>query len=331
VALPAPWVLGGLAGGVVVAAGRSRVLEVPRPLNLASQAVVGVALGAQVRPTALAGVAEAWWLVLGVVVITLALSVAIARLLARVSELDGTTATIGMLPGAAPALIAVGDEVGADARLVAVMQFGRLLLVIASVPVLVLLLGPGGTDAAAGGAGGPAAAALATGGGLAPLAWAVALGAFGVLVGARLRAPAAALVGPLVLAALASATEAVPLFVPVPLADAAFALVGLSVGFSFDRASLRHAGRLAPFMAGGSVGVIAGCAAVGALLVGALDVDPLTAYLATTPGGISGVLAAAFDSGADLTVVVAVQTSRFLLLALVAPFAVRALFGRAPA
>jgi len=69
------------------------------------------------------------------------------------------------------------------------------------------------------------------------------------------------------------------------------------------------------------------CAALGVVLLAALDTDPLTAYLATTPGGISSVLAAAFDSGAEVTVVVAVQTVRLMVLALVAPFAAR-LLGR---
>ena len=78
-------------------------------------------------------------------------------------------------------------------------------------------------------------------------------------------------------------------------------------------------------MAGGILVLTAICAALGLALLVALDTDPLTAYLATTPGGISSVLAAAFDSGADLTVVVAVQTLRLMVLALAAPFATRVL------
>lgn len=113
--------------------------------------------------------------------------------------------------------------------------------------------------------------------------------------------------------------------VPGVVADAAFVVVGASVGLRFDRASLRRAGRLVPYMVGAVIVLSAICAALGLVLVAALDTDPLTAYLATTPGGISSVLAAAFDSGADLTVVVAVQTLRLMVLALAAPFATRLL------
>lgn len=321
VGLPAPWLVAGLLGGLAVAATRSAAPAVPRPLTVLSQATVGVAIGAQVRPDALTGVGSSWWLVLVVVALTLAISVAVALVLARLTGLDRLTAAIGMLPGAAPALIAVGDEVGADGRLVATMQFGRVLLVVASVPLLALLLGSGSETGAGGGAG--AAAFGGSASGPAPFLSAVGIGIAGALLATLARAPAGALVGPLLLGAAASVTGVVSIAVPPPVADVAFALVGASVGLRFDRESLRHAGRLAPAMAGGIVAVIAACAALGVLLLAALDTDPLTAYLATTPGGISGVFAAAFDSGADVTIVVAVQTLRLVLLALVVPFAAR--------
>ena len=134
----------------------------------------------------------------------------------------------------------------------------------------------------------------------------------GALVARALRSPAAGLVGPLALSAAVSVSGLVAFSVPAVVADAAFVVVGAAVGLRFDRASIRRAGRLAPYMAGAVVVLSTVCAAVGLVLVAALDTDALTGYLATTPGGISSVLAAAFDSGADLTVVVAVQTLRLL-------------------
>ena len=329
--LPAPWLVGGLLGGLAIAATRSAAPAIPRPLVALSRAAVGVAIGAQVRPEALVGVGGAWWLVLAVVALTLALSIVVALVLARLTDLDRLTAGFGLLPGAAPALIALGDETGADGRLVATMQFGRVLLVVASVPPLALLLGAGGAPGEGGGAAAAAAAAGGSPSGLVPFLTAVGIAVAGALLARFARAPAGTLVGPLLLSAAASVTGVVSMDVPPPVADAALALVGATVGLRFDRDSLRHAGRLAPAMAGVIVAVIAASAALGAVLLGALDTDPLSAYLATTPGGISGVLAAALDSRADLTIVVAVQTLRLLLLALAVPFAARLLRVGAPA
>jgi membrane AbrB-like protein len=286
---------------------------------------VGVVLGSRVALAALAGVASDWWLVVAAVGLTLALSVAVARTLARASGLDRLTATIGLLPGAAPALVAVGDELGADARLVATIQYGRVLLVVASVPVLALIVGsgaegggiPGGGFGTGGGADGSA--------GLETTLAAAAVAVVGVAVAALARLPAASLVGPLALAALVTATGLLDVGVPGAIADAAFVGIGASVGLLYDRASLRRAGRLLPAIVGAVLALTAACAVPGAMLALGTGTDALTAYLATTPGGISSVFAAAFDSGADLTLVIAVQTLRLLVLALVAPFAARLL------
>jgi uncharacterized protein len=321
--LPAPWLFAGLVGGLLVAATRGTGLEAPRAATLGSQAVVGLALGASIVPGSFAGVARAWWVVVGVVVLTLALSGVVALGLAQMAQIDRPTAAIGMLPGAAPASIAVADELGADEPLVATMQYGRVLLVVATVPLIAFLL-PGG--AAPGGAGAPAPAF-----GIEAVAAAAAVGVAGVVLARLLRAPAAGLVGPLVLGTLASVTGALPLAVPEPVVDAAFVVVGASVGLGLDRAALRRVGRALPVLAGAMLVLTAGCAGIGGVLLLALGTDPLTAYLATTPGGISSVLAASYETGADLTVVVAVQTLRLMVLALVAPFAARLLRARAPA
>ena len=134
VGLPAPWLLAGLLGGLAVAATRG-ALDVPPPATVVSQAVVGVALGASIAPGSLGGIAGAWPLVLALVAATLGSSVAVAFGLARIAGIDRVTAALGMLPGAAPALIAVGDEVDADARLVATMQYGRVLLVLSLIHI----------------------------------------------------------------------------------------------------------------------------------------------------------------------------------------------------
>ena len=48
-------------------------------------------------------------------------------------------------------------------------------------------------------------------------------------------------------------------------------------------------------------------------------VDGLTAYLATTPGGLFAVLAAAADSGSEITFVMALQLVRLLAILALTP------------
>jgi membrane AbrB-like protein len=107
--------------------------------------------------------------------------------------------------------------------------------------------------------------------------------------------------------------------VPAVLANLGFALIGVRVGLRFTRASLRSIARLLPLAGSLIVLVIVACAGLGVLLSEVTGVDRLTAYLATTPGGLFAVLATAADSGSDVTFVLAVQVIRVFVMLLVSP------------
>jgi len=51
-----------------------------------------------------------------------------------------------------------------------------------------------------------------------------------------------------------------------------------------------------------------------------LHTDALTAYLATSPGGLDSVAIIAAGSNADVPFVLALQTLRFLVVVLIGPF-----------
>jgi uncharacterized membrane protein AbrB (regulator of aidB expression) len=67
---------------------------------------------------------------------------------------------------------------------------------------------------------------------------------------------------------------------------------------------------------------------VGVLLAWATPVDGLTAYLATTPGGLFAVLSTAADAGSDVTYVLAVQLCRLLVILALTPLPARWLSAR---
>jgi membrane AbrB-like protein len=116
-----------------------------------------------------------------------------------------------------------------------------------------------------------------------------------------------------------------PVAVPPPLQDLGYALIGIQVGLRFTRESLRSIAGLLPLATVLIAGVIAACAGMGWVLATATGVDQLTAYLATTPGGLYAVLATAADSGSDVTYVLAVQVIRVFAMLLAAPLLARIL------
>lgn len=313
--LPAPTLFAGLAVGMAFALSTGTRLASPRALIVAAQATIGVTLGAQLKPATLESVAGQWPLVGLVVVGTLLASLAAGLLVATVTGVDRPSALLGLVAGGASGLVTMSDELGADDRLVAFMQYSRVLVVVVSAPLVVALaLDTGGTSAAPG----------EDHRSLAAVALLAVAGAAGLVSARRLRVPTPALLGPLVVTAaltLAGADTAVP-----PIAQAiAFAVVGAQVGLRFTPALLRYAGRLLPTVLAGIVGLIAVCAGLALLLTTIDGLTFLDAYLATTPGGIYAVLATAVGSGANTTFVLAVQTLRMVVMIVAAPPLVRLL------
>jgi membrane AbrB-like protein len=321
VGLPSSTLFGALLLGLLVALRSPGRFELRGPGVTAAHATTGVVLGAYLQSSSLQSLADAWLPVLLVSSATLLLSLVAGALMARFTDVDEPTAALGMVAGGASGIIAMASELGADDRVVAFMQYVRVLAIVMATPLLVALLF-GDHHAAAG--------AVADGGaflGTAP-DWAItaAVAAAGAVLGRVARLPAATLMGPLLLAA--ALTLALPpdsFTVPPLLREAAFAVIGLQVGLRFTAATFRQLARLVAPLLISVVALSVICFGFAVLLEMTTRASLLDAYLATTPGGLYAVLAAAVGTGADTTFVVGVQSIRLVVMVLVAPFAVRAM------
>jgi uncharacterized protein len=100
-------------------------------------------------------------------------------------------------------------------------------------------------------------------------------------------------------------------------------LLGWFVGLRFDHEYLLSALRLVPRLVLFSLVLIGLCTGPAWALVYFLHVDPLTAYLSTSPGGLDSLILIAMGSSADIPFVVATQTLRFFLVILAGPFVAR--------
>jgi hypothetical protein len=250
-------------------------------------------------------------------VATLAVTIATGLALARVARLDRPTASLGMVAGGASGIVAMADDLGADEQLVGFMQYSRVLVITLLTPLLVPIAF--GVNSQGGGAsdGHP----LGTPGG-----WALTLAASlaGAALGPRLRLPAPALLGPLVLtAALSVAGLTGDAQVPPLARELGFALIGLQIGLGFERETLREIARVALPIGAAIAFLLATCLGLGWILHLTAGVSPLDGYLATTPGGLHAVLPIAYGSGADAAFVLAVQGIRLFGMVLAAPVVVR--------
>jgi membrane AbrB-like protein len=285
----------------------------------AAHATTGVVLGAYLQTSSLKALAGAWLPVLVVITGTLMLSLVAGWLMARYTELSPPTAALGMIAGGSAGVIAMASELDADDRIVAFMQYVRVLMIVITAPLLVALMF--GDPHAVIGHLQQRGTFIGT-----TSDWCVltALVAVGTITGRLLRLPAPTLLGPLLLSAILTVTlPEGTIMVPLLAREVAFALIGLQIGLRFTAELFHSLARLLLPLLLSVFALSALCFGFAALLAATTSASLQDAYLATTPGGIYAVLAAAVSTGADTTYVVGVQSLRLIVMMLIAPFAVR--------
>jgi uncharacterized protein len=319
--LPAGWLVGPMLVALAFALVWEKHPTVPRWGRTASLAVVGGVLASAFRPSVLPLVTSHFLPVALVVCGTLILSLGAGMLLSGLAHLDQKTAALGTLPGAASGMLAMSGPLGADARLVALMQYTRVVVVVVSATLVSRFgLVPGAASHPTSGQGLQVAsqgADLLVQGTVLSYCLTVLVAALGAWAGTRLRLPAGALLGPLILGVALEEIGVLQLLWPPGVPQAAYLVLGLWVGLLFDGASVRRAGRLFPLVLASAVGLVIACAALGWALAALTGIGGMTAYLATTPGGIDSVSIMALGSGADAPLVLAVQMLRLLAVVLV--------------
>lgn len=314
-ALPAPELFGGVLGGLLAARWSAAPAAPPRPAALASQSVIGVTLGTLVSVRALDRFAVDAVAIAAVAIATIGLSLISGRLLSRWTGLDRPTAMIGMVAGGASGLTAVSHELGADDRLVAVLQYTRVLLILGTLPLVARLAGSEGVPVLEPGRGTAVLPALGF------LVVCVVAGRALARLG---RLPVGSLLGPMFLAAAASASGvASGLGVPPQVQAVAYAVIGLQAGLRCRRGTLSTAARILPVSLALTLGLLVACGALGLVLESWTRASALDGYLATTPGGLYAVLATAARAGSEPTFVLSVQVLRLFLVLSIVPLLAR--------
>jgi membrane AbrB-like protein len=314
-ALPAALLLGpmlcaigfGLAGATV---------RVPRLAFMAAQTVIGLLVARAITASIVLAVLRDWPVMLLVVSTTVVASGCVGWALTRFGTLPGSTAAWGTAPGGASAMVAMSEEFGADPRLVALMQYVRVVAIALSASLVARLvfgsghavappqLVPAHPDLLA-----EAGSLLAT----------LAIGAVGLRVAMWVRIPAGTLLVPMFLGAVLHAGGMAEITLPEWLLGMAYAAIGWSVGLRFNREVTRASLHAMPEILIGTAGLLGLCALSGWAMTHLIRTDALTAYLATSPGGLDTVSIIAVGSDADVPFILALQTLRLVVVIVTGP------------
>ncbi len=310
--LPAALLIGPMLAAIA-AGSHGATIRVWRPAFGMSQALVGILIAASLSPDIFSSFVAGWPLFLSAVLATVAASSFLGYLISRWKILPGTTAVWGSSPGAATAMVLMADAFGADARLVAFMQYLRVIFVTVAAALIARLWVDTSGVAVPATVWFPTIEAKA-------FAATIVVALVGGGLGRLLRLPSPYFLGALILGAGLHLGGLTDFQVPEWLRAISYALIGWTIGLNFNRAILRHATRALPQIVLSILVLMAFCGGLAFLLSAEMGVDPLTAYLATSPGGMDSVaIIAAASDNVDLSFVMALQTARFLFVLVLGP------------
>ncbi|KWX26073.1 membrane protein [Mycolicibacterium wolinskyi] len=319
VGVPSAALFAALAVGVALALASLAPDRVPRRAGVLAQGVLGVYIGTMVHQDAVDALRSDWLIVLVIAVATLLLSVVAGALLGLHRDVSPLTGSLALVAGGASGLVAIARELGGDDRVVSVVQYLRVALVTATIPLVVTLVFHADRSHPA-----PMAPQTASAPWYLSLAMIAVLVAVGVVGGKLIRLPGAGLLGPLALTVVLQLTGlSFGLTVPTVLVQAGYMVIGWQAGVAFTRESLRAIGRILPLALALIVVLGVATAGLGVVLANVTGVTQLEGYLATSPGGVYAVLATAVETGSNVTFIIAAQVLRVLLMLFAAPLMAR--------
>ena len=316
--IPGALLIGPLMAGIAVALLRPG-LAVRREAALFSQAVLGCLIAAVMTPAMLAMLVPRWPLLLGANAL-LIIGIAVIGLVAtRLRIIPGTSAIWGLSPGAASAMVVLAEDYGGDRRLVALLQYLRLV----GLAFFVVAFGTAFGNALEGAPQIAVPGAAATRWLARPdavsLASVLALSATSFLAARFLSWPSLVIFGPVLGGIALQLAGIVTLAVPPLLSAAAFCIIGWNVGLGFTRDTIRESYRMLPRIVLLVLAVLMLCLGLAAAFAATAHVDYITAYLSLNPGGADVVLVTAAHLDVDLPLVMAMQVARILMVMLTVP------------
>ena len=303
---PLPWMIGPLfASAAARMAGVS--LYCPNAVRQGGQWAIGTALGLYFTPLVLKVLASYLpWIFAGTV-FAMVLGLSCAWLLARLSGVDRVTAFFAMAVGGASEMAAQGERHGAAVDRIAAAHSLRIMMVVVLVPFTFKFLDVHGLDPFV-----PGARVIHTGG----LLLLVALTSAGALLLSRLNWPNVWVIGPLLVATLLTAFGVNLSALPEWMTHFGQLFIGISLGTRFTPAFLHTAPRYLASVALCALLAILVAGGFGMLLAWGSHINPATAILATSPGGIAEMSLTARTLNLGVPIVTAFHVIRMSVLVL---------------
>lgn len=303
---PLPWLIGPLIAVAAVSMANGKIAEPPFARE-GGQWAIGVALGLYFSPDVVREIVRlSPWIALAVA-FSIVLGWLGGWLLSKAVGADAPTSFFAMAIGGAPEMAAQAQRNGGEVDKVAASHALRIMLVVLIVPLAFNAMNVHGLDPYT-----PLAKTFSWTGFIVLVA--ITAGAAAAME--RVRSPNSWMIGPLLAAALITATGHSFSSFPRVVVNAGQLLIGVALGSRFTPEFFRAAPRFLSAVAAISLLYMLLAAGFGALLARGSGLSWATATVATAPGGIGEMALTAQALQLGVPIVTAFHTIRLLALLL---------------
>jgi membrane AbrB-like protein len=315
IGVPAGW----LSGSILAVAGSAiagRPMVIPTLLMRAIFVLIGTSLGAVVTPETLHGMAT-YPLSIAVLILAMAVvSVGGAGYLRLVHRWGTVDSYLAAAPGGMSQVLALGAELGADLRAIAIVQSIRVVVIAVGLPAGLSLLGLVGHAAPR--IGGPLSLDV-----LDELAILLTASTVVAIIAYRIRFPGGLLFGAMLTSAILHGSGVIHAVLPWWVANTAMVAMGAITGSRFANTSPRM---LLNFVAAafGSFAVAVAISAVfAAILISLLSLRIAEVMIAFAPGSVDAMMLLALALSLDPVYVGAHHLTRIFFVSLTMPLLAR--------
>ncbi|MEG6584130.1 AbrB family transcriptional regulator [Dendrosporobacter sp. 1207_IL3150] len=316
--IPLPWMLGSLTAVGAYKIVMAKSLKCPRKLRNTSLVILGYAIGRPFSQDAGLKIIEQLPLMVLVTTITIAASLFIGYIMHKKTGISLASGLLGSVPGGLSQMVVLAEEIaGSSVTIVTFIQTVRLLTVIFTVPFLATH-GLAGTENLHNQIVQPQLSGEST-------EVVSALMFFLIVVVSALGAkyaklPTPYLLGPILATGftiIITGIEAPAL--PSAVIIAAQIVFGVYLGTSINISSISNYPLLLPYAVCGSLAIVSTALAAGYLLNFLGRMPLITGFLSTAPGGMAEMGLTAMQLHADISIIVAYQLFRLLVILIIVP------------
>jgi hypothetical protein len=308
--MPLPWMIGAMVV-TTVAALSGAPLKGPGGIRPLMITILGIMLGSSFTPNALQHVDQWIASIVTLLVFIVVVTAAITMFLVKIGKFDPVSAFFSASPGGFTTMLLLGGEMGGDERKISLVHAVRILLTVLIIAFWFRFVE------------GYRPGSIAALGSVADIAGRdfliLALCAVGFPIARRLKVPAPALIGPMILSAAIHMTGVTAAKPPSELVNLAQIVIGTNVGCRFVGVPVRHVvGTLyisvavTLFML-----LLAVIFAFGLGRITGLGFEPL--WLAFSPGGLAEMTLISLAMGIDTAFVSTHHLVRMIFMVTAAP------------